>query len=76
MTLVEKLIEAGYPRQEMHHHYSDLYIFVTPLTTEVVNEWFEEQGYNKNVFVSTFIDQITSKLMYDIAFQWIDYFER
>lgn len=29
-TLMETLIDAGYPREEMYHHYSDLYIFLTP----------------------------------------------
>ena len=26
-TLMETLIDAGYPREEMYHHCSDLYIF-------------------------------------------------
>ena len=27
-TLMETLIDAGYPREEMYHHCSDLYIFL------------------------------------------------
>lgn len=65
MTLIEKLIEAGYPRDEMYHHYSDLYVFITPLTIRVVDEWFKEQGYNKDLFVSRFTDNVTGKPMYD-----------
>ena len=38
-TLKEMLIEAGYPKEEMDHHYSDLYVYVTPLTTKVIEEW-------------------------------------
>lgn len=72
MTLIEKLIEAGYPRDEMYHHYSDLYIFITPLTIRVVDEWFKEQGYNKDLFVSRFTDNVTGKPMYDIAFQYYE----
>lgn len=70
MTLIEKLIEAGYPREQMYNHYSDLYIFATPLTKRVINEWFAEQKLHRELFVSTFTDQITGKLMYDIAFQY------
>lgn len=70
MTLIEKLIEAGYPNSDMYHHYSDLYVFVTPLTTQVIDEWFTEQKLNKALFVSRFTDQITGKPMYDIAFQY------
>lgn len=72
MTLIEKLIEAGYPRKEMYHHYSDLCIFVTPLTTKVVDEWFKEQKLNKELFASRFKDNVTGKQMYCIAFQYYE----
>ena len=32
MTLMKKLEAAGYPREEMYHYESDLYVFLTPLT--------------------------------------------
>ena len=35
-TLMEMLIEAGYSKEEMDHHDSDLYVYVTPLTTKVI----------------------------------------
>ena len=35
-TLMETLIDAGYPREEMYHHCSDLYIFWTPTTVQIV----------------------------------------
>ena len=40
-TLMEMLIEAGYPKEEMYHpsYGSDLYVYVTPLTTKVIEEW-------------------------------------
>lgn len=38
-TLMEMLIEAGYPKEEMDHYCSDLYVYVTPLTTKVIEEW-------------------------------------
>lgn len=70
MTLIEKLVAAGYPREEMYHHCSDLYVFVTPITTKVVDEWFKEQHLNQHLFVSKFKDYITGRPMYDIAFQF------
>ena len=69
MTLMEKLEAAGYPRKEMYHHESDLYVFLTPLTKRVIDEWFKEEGLTRSLFVSTFRDQITGKSMYDVAFQ-------
>lgn len=74
-TLMEMLEEAGYPREQMFNHCSDLYVFDTPLTQRVVDKWFEEEGLNKSLFVTTFSDQITGRPMYDIAFQYTPYWE-
>ena len=76
MTLMEKLEAAGYPRDEMYHHESDLYVFLTPLTKRVIDEWFKEEGLTRSLFVSVFRDQITGKPMYDIAFQYTPAFDR
>ena len=74
-SLMERLLEAGYPPEDIDHHYSDLYVYVTPLTTKIITEWADENGYDSNlrdgVFVQTFKDQITGRKMYDIAFQYI-----
>ena len=74
-SLMERLLEAGYPPEDIDHHYSDLYVYVTPLTTKVITEWADENGYDSNlrdgVFVQKFRDQITGKMMYDIFFQYI-----
>ena len=64
---------------DIFHHNSDLYVFVSELTTNVIKEWCKINGYKfdeirKDSFLlSTFNDQITGKQMYDIAFQ---YYER
>ena len=68
-TLKQMLLDAGYPKIEMFHHYSDLYVFVTPVTTRVIDEWCNEHGYTKNLHCPKFKDRITGKLMYDCAFQ-------
>lgn len=74
-SLMERLLEAGYPPKDIDHRYSDLYVYVTPLTTRIIKEWADENGYDNNlrdgVFVQTFKDQITGRKMYDIAFQYI-----
>ena len=31
-SLMERLLDAGYPAEEMYHHESDLYIFATNKT--------------------------------------------
>ena len=74
---MEKLEEAGYPREQMFSdcESSDLYVFVTPLTKRVIDKWLKENGWSKDPFVKTFNDQITGKPMYDIAFQYTPYWE-
>ena len=73
-TLKEMLIEAGYPESEMYHpsYGSDLYVYVTPLTTKVIEEWCKAHDYRMAWHCPTFKDQITGKMMYDCAFQWYE----
>lgn len=71
-TLKERLIEAGYPESEMGHWYSDLYVYVTPLTTKVIEEWCNEHGYSRSWHCPIFKDQITGRAMYDCAFNWYE----
>lgn len=67
-TLMERLVEAGVPLSDMDHHESDLYVFVTPRTTEVVEAWCEEIGSSRHAAAPVFVDQVTGRLMYDCAF--------
>lgn len=71
-TLKEMLILAGYPESEMYHHESDLYVYVTQLTTKVIKRWCAGHGYRMEWHCPIFIDQITGKRMYDCAFQWYE----
>ena len=75
MTLMQRLLDAGYPREEMFHHYSDLYVYVTPLTKQVIDAFYKENGWDKEWHVQTFRDQITGRPMYDIAFQYDPFWE-
>lgn len=75
MTLMERLLAAGYPREQMFSHGSDLYIFATPKTARIVESWFKENGLVKSLFCSTFKDQVTGRTMFDCAFQYDDYWK-
>ena len=71
---MERLLEAGYPPEDIDHRYSDLYVYVTPLTTRVLKSWMKDNNYTDNLygsFIRKFRDQITGRKMYDIAFQYI-----
>ena len=63
--LMLRLLEAGYPRTEMYHHESDLYVYVTPVTSAVIRDWCREHGYSRTWHCPIFQDQITGKPMYD-----------
>ncbi len=69
-SLMERLLEAGYPPEDIDHHDYDLYVYVTPLTTRVLKAWMKDNNYT-DTLVQTFKDQITGRMMYDIAFQYI-----
>lgn len=80
-SLMQMLIEAGYPKEEMYNHESDLYIYATPLTAKALKEWCEANNWNSNLvkdegfLFSTFTDCITGRKMYDIAFQYLPWWE-
>ena len=69
-SLMERLLEAGYPPEDIDHHEYDLYVYVTPLTTRVLKAWMKDNNYT-DTLVQKFRDQITGKMMYDIFFQYI-----
>lgn len=66
--LMQRLLDAGYPKEQFFHHYSDLYIYKTPLTDKVVADWCKENGFSVSWHCPTFRDQITGRKMYDCAF--------
>ena len=69
-SLMERLVEAGYPVSEIYHHYSDLYVYVSDVTTAIIKAWCEEHGFAFNWNVNKFRDAITGQPMYDVAFQY------
>jgi len=75
MTLMERLLEAGYPRDQMFNHESDLYVFVTPITRGVIEKWCKENGYSRHWHCPMFTDQITGRAMFDCVFQYTPWWE-
>ena len=75
-SLYQMLLAAGYPESQMDHHESDLYIYQTPLTHYVIDQWCEVNGYRREAFVSQFRDQITGRMMYDILFAYDPWWEK
>ena len=73
-SLMERLLEEGYPPEDIDHHDYDLYVYIAPLTTRVLKSWMKDNNYTDNLngsFIQKFRDQITGRMMYDVAFQYI-----
>ena len=64
MTIYEKMKAAGV---EIHDHCSDLYVPVNDITRPIV------EAYKFKSNVTTFIDQVTGLLSYDIPFEFDPY---
>ena len=52
------------------NHFSDLYVYVTSETKEMVKD------YEYECNVTEFRDQISGKMMYEIPFAYTDYYKR
>lgn len=72
-SLLKRLLEAEYPEDEIYHWESDLYVFVTPITTRIIEEWCKENGFYRSWHCPIFKDQVTGRPMYDCAFQYYDW---
>lgn len=72
-TLMETLVDAGYPADQFDHHESDLYVYAYihgMFTREIIAKWFRGHGYSPALFMNYFEDQVTGKGMWDVAFQY------
>lgn len=68
--LMEELVAAGYPVDEIYHHASDMYVFVTPVSAAVIEAYYKKMGWSRRWNAPIFTDQITGRPMYDVAFQY------
>ena len=75
-SLMQMLLDAGVKREDMDTHESDLYIPITPLTTETINKWCEENGFNKQHHCPTFTNAIDGKKMYECIFANDEYWAK
>ena len=65
MTDIMKAVHAAkIPPEHIDHHESDLYLKVTPETTEIISR------YEFKKLVTKFIDNINHELWYDIPFAY------
>lgn len=72
-TLMKRLLDAGYPRENMFNHESDLYVYVNEISRPVVESYYKEHGWDRHWQAPIFRDQITGKPMYDCAFMYDDW---
>lgn len=70
--LMKRLVDAGYPREEMDHHYTDLYVYVNEISRPIIEQWCAEHGWRVDWMCPVFRDQITGRPMYDCAFQYAE----
>lgn len=73
MTLMQTLLAAGYPRNQMWNHESDLYIYAIEKTRSILRRWYAEN--NLPFQASVFRSQIDGKLMYDCPFAFDDWWK-
>lgn len=73
-SLYEALLSSGYPKEDIFNHESDMYVYVTPLTTRLVEEFWPDDGM-RELFVKKFKDNVTGSHMYDVAFAYDPYWK-
>ena len=73
-SFYETLLSSEYPRENISNHESDMYVYVTPLTTKLVKEFWPDDGM-RELFVKKFKDNVTGRHMYDIAFAYDPYWK-
>lgn len=68
-SVYQKLIKVM-KTNEVSHHESDLYVKVTDVSSNIINEY----KFKRNV--STFISQLTGSPWYEIPFAYDPFYER
>jgi len=74
-TLMQRLLDAGYPSEDLGHHESDLYVYVTAITKPIVEAFYREHGLAIEWHAPIFRDNETGKLMYDCMFMYDDFWK-
>lgn len=67
-TLMERLRANG--ETEFYHWQSDLYVRATRHNHDIIRCWFRDRNMNPDLFVSSFRDLTTGRMMYEVAFAY------
>ena len=59
----------------MFNHYSDLYVYASDKVLSEIIGWFEKQKLDWRLFVESFTEQTTGRVMYDVAFQYTPFWD-
>lgn len=73
-SLLQQLVDSGYPKEKIYNSGFDLYVFKTPLTTKILFKWLKENNFKQDVgfAYNISIDHNTGKEMYEIPSQYYD----
>lgn len=55
---MKRLVDAGDPREEMVHHYADLYVYVNEISRPGIEQWCAEHGWRKMEIVKQKLEDI------------------
>lgn len=65
-SLMKKLLDAGYPKMELRHSCTSLFVYCTPLVESVINEYCKENKVDRESFTMLFRDSYSGKMMYEL----------
>ena len=69
--IYDAMVEA-LPPEYIHHHETDLFVYITPESSKII----QQSGLIKGHGYTVFRDQISGALSYDIAFAYSPAWER
>ena len=69
-SLMKRLLDAGYPKTEMRHYCSSLFVYPSPLVERVLDEDCEKNAVTREDFVMQFYDSFSAKIMWELCAQY------
>lgn len=66
-SLMKMLLDAGYPKTELRHYCSSLFVYPSELVNEVLNKYCEENGVHREDFIMMFYDSFSGKMMLELC---------
>lgn len=65
-SLMKKLLDAGYPKTELRHYCSSLFVHPSPLVEQVIDDYCHENDIDMKSFVTPFYDHWTGTTMLEL----------